>query len=385
MGLNHPHKFMFYLIVLLLIGINFAPFALFQLDIWHAQGYFAQIVILLMYSCSLIQKPLQSAQNIPLALLNIWLGLWTAFFCYLSLLHGKYNVVQFFPYFNFLCLLIVYQCVVQFLNIVMIQKILGYMRLMIIFTMLFCVLQYFNLVWFMKLINEDGWLRNNPVVGFIGNGVHLSGFLACSVPLFLVKLNRENALALLLMFILFFHCGMNKIDPSITGFIVFGAILGIYSVMRNPKLLWLFIPMLISPLLFLNVDQFVNPNGRIGLWTYYWKVATNSFGMLGVGLGKINQVYQQTPHPSARHVHNEYLQYFVEAGIVAVVLIVNLIRHFLTRKIHNDTQLTLYLMVVGFLISCFFNFSSHLWLYTTWAMFAYAAFMCIERENARIN
>jgi len=85
-------------------------------------------------------------------------------------------------------------------------------------------------------------------------------------------------------------------------------------------------------------------------------------------------VYKNTPFPNARHVHMEYLQYAVEAGLIGLVLIMNVINSFFNKVATNKTELCLKACVLGFLVSCCFNYPTRLWLPALWAMFFYSAF-----------
>ncbi len=58
-----------------------------------------------------------------------------------------------------------------------------------------------------------------------------------------------------------------------------------------------------------------------------------------------------------------------------------MILSFMKNKAENRLELTLKTIVVGFLVSCFFNYPAHLWLPATWVMFFYAAFYALKNEE----
>ncbi|MBU2062702.1 MAG: hypothetical protein KKH44_12755, partial [Bacteroidetes bacterium] len=68
-------------------------------------------------------------------------------------------------------------------------------------------------------------------------------------------------------------------------------------------------------------------------------------------------------------------------GIIGLVLIFNVIKEFFDFKKEDNTVLILQAIVLGFLISCLFNFPAHLWLPSTYAMFAYASLNAIKNEE----
>src|SRR3990167_9867154 len=155
------------------------------------------------FAGSFIEKSKQRLiSNWPLGCLILWVGLQTAYICWQSQIQGRYDVKHFFPYFNFICLLFLYQMIVQYLDKVKIEKILVSMKYVVIVTLFMCVLQKFGLSQFFDLLKDrpenigKGFQSlNNPVVGFLGNVTHLSGFLGSTIPLFLWKSKREDLLA----------------------------------------------------------------------------------------------------------------------------------------------------------------------------------------------
>jgi len=381
---------MFYIILTLLVGINIAPFIFHRLDIWHAQGLWVQLCLVIAFSCTFfeIPKPLK-VKNIALGLLHLWVGIWTAYICYLSQIEGKYNVQNFFPYFNFLCLLIFYQVIVKYISKKQVYTILSFLRYTVIATLFMCVFQSFNIAQFFKLLGDSVEFNNNLVVGFIGNGTHLSGFLASCIPLFLIKINRENILALILLIIVLFHTGTSVGDPSVSGLIIALVIIAYYLCRRNKWFVHLFITIFFICLYFiiehreLIFYKVLNPQGRLELWGYYWKNFVNGSSITGHGLGRINQLYQLTPFPTARHVHLEYLQFMFELGVIGFVLIMNMIHKFFSPAKDDELQFILKLMVLGFCLSCLFNYPAHLWLPSSWAMAFYAFYYAIENEKQR--
>lgn len=384
---------MFWIIAFLIVGINFGQFIFPQLDIWHATGFFAQLVILIGYATSLFVRGYRvHVKNIPLGLTLLWIGIHTSFFCFITLTKGKYNSSQFFPFFNFLCLVIVYRIIVEHLDRGKINRILEFMRYVIIAQLLFCTLQYFQISQFFILIHPDNPFANNPVVGFMGNGTHLSGFLASTIPLFLyVGWNkRENALALILMFLILTKCGTDSRDIAVSGFLIgWGVVLyWIFSLYRKWFPLAVTISLAIAFFGYLHFEgtQFLNSNGRIGLWQQYWELFKQR-PLTGAGLGTVNQLYKLAELPDARHLHLEYFHFAFEVGIIGLVLILSMIGDFFrigTYSTQDDHLfVTLKSLVLGFLLSCLFNYPAHLWIPSIWALFAYASIYCLRNEDLR--
>ena len=386
---------MIYLVITLIIGINLVPFVLPRLDIWHAQGIFAQGLILLMFSYSFFEKQkYKEPRNKSLAFLHMWVGAHAIYFAYVAQVGGKYDIRHFLPYFNFLCMIMLYKIIVQYLNIKDIKKVIRFMKYAIIATVCMCVLQTFNLAQFFKLLNPlDPW-KNNMVVGFIGNGTHLSGMLAMCIPLFFVK-KRESVLVLISIFlILLFFTGTTKGDVALSGIII-ALCLSLYysfytkldyffSVLLTILVcalgLFVYNPELFTLAASSNSEQtnLLFDNGRFGLWSYYWKLCQRMF-LTGAGLGTVNAIYKQTPFPTARHVHFEYLHFLFELGFISLIAIVYFIKEFIKIKAKDD-RLILKCIVIGYLLSGVFNYPMHLWLPSTYAVISYA---CLIAWNQR--
>ena len=93
---------MYYLITALLIGTSFAPLILERgsINAWLAQGLFVQVMIGLCFTATFFEKPRNRIPNKPLGLVHGWIMLTTAYFFYLGIVQGKYDIMVFFPYFN---------------------------------------------------------------------------------------------------------------------------------------------------------------------------------------------------------------------------------------------------------------------------------------------
>lgn len=380
---------MFLLLAIMLIGVNIAPFLFAKLDFWHAQGFWVQSCILVMFCFSIFLRPRNKRlNNLPLGIFTLWVGLNTAFFCFLSQMKGKYDVSHFFPFFNILCLVILYKMIVDYLTYIEISRLVMVLRYVIIFTMFMCVLQYFGLSQFFALVEPNNNYHNNPVVGFIANPTHLSGFLGMMVPIFLIRRVREDYLALILMaLILCFMTGTTKGDVAISGIIVAIVVTGFYLFFTERiKAYWFggsVIVLSIIGLLFLphhTIERLLADNGRIGWFLYYWDYF-KQMPFTGTGLGFINQFYKHSEYPLMRHLHMEYFQLAFELGIIALILFGWMIKNFFELKKKNNFEfISLQAVVLGFLVSCCFNYPAHLWLPATYALFAYASVYAMNGE-----
>lgn len=382
---------MFYLILCLVCGVSFAPLVFPKLDIWHAQGLWVQGGLMLLFSYSFFEKPKQVfIKNKSLGLLHAWVGLSALISFWVSMglaPRGVFNPnnLSFYAYFNFLCLVFLYRFIVEYLGRGEVEKILIGLKRAIQITVFVCLLQIWGLSQFFAVAVKHSHL-NNLVTGFLGNGTHLSGFLACMIPLFLWKAQREDWLTIIAILLILFFSGTSIGDPSISGFAIATIILGIYFFIKNKVYFTVFCVALILITLGITIviedkaiGQFTSGSGRIEMWKYYWPLFEQG-AVTGHGLGKINQIYRMTPYFS-RHLHLEPFHFAFELGIIGLLLIINLVYEFFKKEFDDDLKRSLGLGVLAFCISCLFNFPAHLWLPSTIAMFMYASIFALENEE----
>lgn len=379
---------MFWCAIFILVGVNVAPFfmanSIFNLHIWLAQGAWTQTLVMTMFTLTFWQKPIRDIRNIPLGVLHFWVGLTVAFICFKSQMGGRYNITTFLPYFNLLCGLIFYKCLTEYLTKEQFLKIVEILRYTVIATLIFSTMQVFTVFPFYKFLAATQWHRNNPVFGFIGNGTHLSGFLAMCISLFLIKVKRENVLAVILTFLLMCFTGTNRNDPAISGFIIALAVLTFFYKKNWQLLSTTYFLIFIGLIVFSSYfpKDFFTDSGRFVAWKYWWNVFINTSPLWGIGLGSIGLIAPKTPYPQLFHMHLEYFHYAIEIGIIGVFLIINVIVDFLNKTAESREQLALKSVVFGFLVSCLFTYPSHLWLVSFWAIFFYSAYMVINREES---
>jgi O-antigen ligase len=374
-----------YLIYILIFAVNIFPFIFQKLDIWHAQGIGTQLLILIMLAWSFIEKPKnEEKRNIPLAIIIFWLGVLTWFICYKTQVTGKYEIQRFFPFFNFLCMVFLYRFIVQYLNRIKVIKVLIFLKWVIVATLLLSVLQRFGLAQSFQLFTPNNKFYNNIIVGFIGNGAHLAALLGMLAPVLFFRINRENILILILLFILItFFSGTGTNDVALSGILAGLVACGFVLFYRYRKAFYWVLGFLVLSgilmVLFIDKDRlgiiFID-NGRFGLWKYYWNLAWKFFPF-GTGLGTVNMIFTKTEIPSARHVHLEFLQILFEAGIIGLVAVMYFV-HDLAHKVTDSTGLIFKAVLLGFMVNCCFTYPMHLWLPATYATIAYGCLVVNE-------
>src|SRR3990167_7400166 len=117
---------MFYLIAIMLIGINFFPILTKTINVWNSQGFFIQCMTLLMLCWSFKERAVNKIKNEPLGWFFLWCGagtLWAAFwtmsangYIYPRILKPEIVPFQVLTFLNVLCIVILFKCISEYLD-----------------------------------------------------------------------------------------------------------------------------------------------------------------------------------------------------------------------------------------------------------------------------
>jgi len=350
-----------------------------KVDAWNAFGYVLQTSILVLYSFHVARK------SPPLAGLFLWAGCLTQFFWFLvQTQDNQYPVMIFLPFFNFLCMVVLFDLITQYVNKENALRILKCLAISVYAMAIYAVLQKINCDQFYN--NIDLRLKVDTVVGTLGNPMHFAHFIGMTLPvLFLFKRNIGKIAVLIALSALLF-------TNSASGILVAIVTLGFYSLFyrhfktRELLLLVLFIAVFayfkcrsINQL----IGYFLNTSGRMQAWREFFKVF-RSRPITGVGLGIINQIamVQGKALYGWRHVHNEFYHYAIELGLVGVGFIFwGIVNYFNKFKALLKDEVTVISasMFLGFLTASLFGFPSHIWLMSFVGLLGYS-FLFIEGQ-----
>ncbi len=361
------------LIILFFCLIPFGSFFFTKLDVWHGSGQFVQVGILILFCYSFFEKPKYSQVNKPLGAFLLWAGLSVSYWWVkVLLLTNNYPVKILLPFFNLLCLVLLYKLIVENLNKEGIDRIIKYFRYSLVLFLVYCGLQYFNLDEFLKSITGK-----DEIVGTIGNQGHLAGYLAIVQPiLFKKKLTHILPLILLWIFII--------LSNSASGIAVGIAVI-LFSLFFYKKFSWfyslvgcLFVAI---PIVAIKYPLFFADNQRFRIWGEAYNLIKDK-AVTGYSLGYFSALkIPAVGGGNFRHVHNEYLQVTLELGLVGLVLALWLIWDYFNRfkRDINDTSIKLASIFFGFCVLSLFSFPGHLWVVSTFALFSYAG-MYVKNE-----
>lgn len=374
---------MVYLILFLILALNASPFILKRFDLWRAEGIAARFCLLLIFCYSIFAQKKYVEKNKELACLVFWIGFSTLLAFCSSIKGFPFTGYHLSQLFNVISFVVLYKAIVDYCTDAQIWRIFIWLRYSIIFTLLLCALQKLGLSQFFNLLVKDNPYINNLTTGILGNGTHLSGFLAMCSPLFFTK-KREDILSLILLFILLFSSGQSIADPSISGFVILAVLLGVFTFRNCKKAFYWFIGIgMLALIVFLSivdervVSQFFCFNGRIEFWERYLPVIKKYF-VTGIGLGTVFGISKVIEIPG--HLHQEYIQILVELGVIGLVLVIWNIKSFFSIRA-GGARFRYQLIFLGFLLSGLFNYPMHLWLPATYACIAYACVVALRREE----
>ena len=367
----------FKLFLVLICGLHFGNFLFKGMDLWHGQGHFFQIGLLLIFCWSFFEKPrCVQVVNRPLGVFALWAGLTTSYLWFRAFADTQHYAIKIFlPFFNFLCFALFYKLSIEYLNKDKIVKILHWFRYGVVILLFYCVLQYFKLDEFLA-----GLSGKDELVGTLGNSSHLAGYLAIIQPIFFEK-KLFNILALVLLWLIIL------LANSASGVLVGLAVIIFYLFMRKSKTCAL--SGLVSVSGIMAIILYKNPEFFSFSYRFeVWKLAFESFkgkAITGFGLGGFGLMKYDLKNPASywRHAHNEYFQGGFELGLVGLGLILWCIweyfRMFKTSK--TDLTIKLAVMFLGFCLLSLFSFPAHLWLIAVVGMFSYSWLYVLKNEE----
>jgi len=364
------------LFLIFMCGLPFGSFLFKNCDIWHSQGHFIQMGILILFGYSFFEKSKYAQPlNKPLGAFILWSGLATGYWWIKILsLTKAYPTKIFMPFFNILCLILFYKLIVEYLNKNSIEKILKWFKYTVIALLFYCVLQFFGLD---EFFNALGTTDNNKlVIGIIGNPSHWGGFLAIVQPLFFSK-NRQDILSLILLW------GLILLTHSAAGMVGGLLVILFWIAFKKRKLFPIAIGTSIAfvTTVFLFNKHYFSAGDRLDAWRTTFVLMKDKF-ITGLGLGTFG-LKNTFSGVHWQHAHNEYYQLVFELGIIGLILVLWCIYDYFKtfNSIKTDLTIKISSMFFGFCLISGVDFVSHLWVISTLAMFLFASIYAIKNSE----
>lgn len=369
-----------YIFLVLLCGLPWAYLIFNKTDVWHAQGHYFQLGILVLLAYSFFEKSRQiKIRNIPLGIFTLWAGLVTAFYWYVTLANtGKYAILIFLPFFNFLCFLLFYKFSIEYLKEKDIERILKGLAISVSIVLGYCILQKLHLDQFYTPLGSGGSNARDSLVGTIGNSTHLAGYLAICQPLFFRR-GWYNYLALIVLWIIIALTG------SASGVIVGVGVVLFYLVFKKKYYQTCIIVGICGLLLFIFRQQltgFFSFNHRLEFWQALFEKFKQQ-PITGQGLGILNAWKIKPLTSTWRHAHLEYYQLAVELGVIGLGILLWGIFDYFKRfwKFRTDLTIRLASIFLGIVLLGLFSFPIHLWLLSSMAMLSYSWLYVLKGEK----
>ena len=366
-----------WIFLILICGLPFGHFLFKSADLWHGQGHFFQVGLLVILCSSFFEKPRNiQVLNKPLGVFTLWAGLITSYWWVKVFTQTQnYPIKIFFPFFNWLCFIWFYKLCLEYLDKDKIEKILKWFKYSIIVLLFYCVLQYLNLDEFLK-----GLSGHDELVGTIGNSSHLAGYLAIIQPIYFEK-GLINILSLILLWLIILLTG------SASGvFVGVGVVL--FWLFLSKKYQWFGLVSVLSMaglgVMVVKFSNFFTSSHRIEIWQSVFEVFKKK-AITGFGLGAFGVMkFQNLPDVSIwRHAHNEYFQVWFELGIIGLVLLLWCIWEYfkLFRTFKTDLTIKLASIFFGFCLLSLFTFNAHLWQVAIIGMISYSGIYVIKNNS----
>lgn len=366
------------LILIFLCLLPFGSFFFKSVDIWHAQGHFAQMGILILFGYSFFEKSKYvQPLNKPLGAFILWAGLTTGYWWIKILsLTKAYPTKIFMPFFNILCLVLLYKLIIEYLDKNSIEKILKWFKYTAIVLLFYNVLQFFGIDEFFNALGTT--TNNKQVLGIIGNPSHWGPFLAMVQPVFFNK-NRQDIISLVLLW------GLILLTGSAVGIVGGLLVILFWLTFKKRKLLSIGLGaslVFITSIFLFNKHYFGN-SGRLNAWKETFVLMKDKF-VTGLGLGTFG-LKNNIQGGHWQHLHNEYYQLVFELGIIGLVLVLWCIYDYFKTFASIKTDLTIKIssMFFGFCLIAGVDFVGHLWVISTFAMFLFASIYAIKNSEEK--
>ena len=353
-------------------------------DMWHAQGQFVQMFAILFLCLSFIFPKDIRVKNKSMGFLLGALGLSALYYQYIALSQGTYAIYPAIIFINIICGVIIYQFVVQTLNRDMLSTILNWLKWSVMVMIIISIFQKFGFTQFLEQIKtkEAMYTTRYAMTGFIGHPTHLAGYLGMCLPLFFGRKLINYLLVTLIWIMLLLYTNFS-INVSISGIAVGIASCGYYLWKVNKKLFMYFLiclTLLIPVVLKVVPKSVLSSSGRMTRWHKYIEESRDTF-WLGKGLGYINLIGAKDPD-KFKHAHNEYIQFYLEAGMLTLLAILScIVNYFRVRIVESRDTIKIRAMFFGFCVSCLFTFPAHLWVTATMGILFYSAVYAVRNKE----
>ncbi len=347
-----------------LVGLPWSPFGWKAVDLWHAQTGWMHMSLALLFCWQLATGTRQAIPNPPLAWWFAWvsvsmLWLWGGS----AATAQQYPMTLLMPWGHALSLVIFYACATSLWTPTFLATLFRALASGGLVLLAYGYVQAMNMDQFFTAKDPVG----DIIVGTIGNPTHFSIYLTLLLPCFLAQESRHWWWAVAATIGL---QGLILVSrDSVTGPACTYLLLTTYALFRKRLLGVLLLVLGLGAACWVwHVPQLMNPMGRLAAWNVFYDIISTKKSITGLGLGFVYELSKHvTTGPIAgwRHVHNEWLQLWIEVGFVGTALALWGVLHALwTARYSRHTKMGVACLsgLVAFLFSTLTDFSGHLWM-----------------------
>lgn len=350
--------------IIFLAGLPFAPFLNHQLDLWHAHSAWVHLVlmVLVLYATTQPHRPMPRPLNwwmLWVTVLSWWL--WQA-----SITTSKTYPFALLASWTHLFTIWLFVLASMIWDEPLVHSLIRAIRWSGLIMLAYGVLQLANLDQFF-----DSGKGRDVLVGTIGNPSHLAAYFSILLPLYLLGGKRWSPASLVTI-------GLILCTKSMTGQLAMAAVLLWWSLFQPRWVTGLLLAIGGLGLAYLWFHrEGLNTWGRWEAWTIFWNFIKQK-SILGYGPGFTMQLSQtiteRGPIFQWRHCHNEFLQVWLEQGIVGLGLVIWTVWDAamrVVRKLPVPHMVALGGMLLAFGINSLLNFPAHLWMTGSLGLMAY--------------
>lgn len=344
-----------------------------QLDLWHMQTAWMQGWIIVLWA-GLMDEGRHFPKSIPLMELITWIGLcawWGNMET--SSMTQKYAVGLLMPLWHLMFIVMAYQAAVGWWTVRTLTAIFTVLAWTGLLSVVYAAVQSMNMDQFFHEANTVGH-GADLMVGLLGNQTHFAAYLSFLMPIWLFRegwgWKVTAAMALLCLVVL--HSSIALLAAGVTL-----AVWGWHQRWRVPFLTVLGLGAMV--VVWTQHAELVSLHGRGLVWTEAWAMLQRGHAITGFGPGFLIQFVKGLPPEHLlhgwTHLHNEFLQSWLEFGLIGLALIGWLLAEVGTRwKIlpASNTRTILGLMGLSVLLNSLVNFPAHLWALGSFGLIAWA-------------
>src|SRR3990167_8411386 len=366
--------------IVFLAGLPFSHLLNRSVDIWNGHTLYAHGCLVVLWAYSLILNK-STRPNWPLACWVVWVGALSLWLWTNSIVQHKiYSLPLLLGVFHCLSIILFYQAAVACWNAQTLDTLFLWMARVGVIVLAYCGLQLLSLDQFFDDLNPGP--RKDLLVGTIGNPSHLGSYLACLLPLTLLRTGWRWKIVSAVVLSLVAY--LLLVEKSLGGSLAAtGALLWWGWHLARKWFWWLLAGLGILGMIALGRTEILSNHGRFDAWTAFYDIFRQR-PITGFGPGfvmELSRSIEQGPLRQWRHTHMELFQVAIEQGLIGFSLVLWVLWDYwktVWRLPKTKLVVACSGMMLAFTLNSLVNFPAHLWLTGSMGLTAYCGIKVIE-------